>query len=308
MFACVPKVPTNVNLNSKHVIVTGSNTGIGLEMARHLYKLGANVTLACRNEKKANEAIEDIKKSSTSVFFEGGNLNFGKIDFNSLDSVRNFSKSWNEKPLHILINNAGLIDNSGEKTEDGFEKHFGVNYLGPFLLTNLLLPSLKRSYQDTGVKSRVITVASAAHYRPGKFDLDDIELIKTDVGKTDSFMPVNYGISKTQNVMFARELSKREKDNGIISISNHPGVIKSDLWRNKGSIFSTIANLTLRNVVDGAATSLFAALDPSIENNPEYLGAYLDSDGKIKKPADQCLRDEDCSLLWEKSETLSKLH
>ena len=142
-------------LNGKTVIITGSNTGIGKETALDLAKRGARVILACRDTQKANQAANEIRKKSGN-----GNVLVEQLDLASLESVRNFSAKINrqEERIDILINNAGIMACPKWKTKDGFEMQFGVNHIGHFLLTNLLLDKIKSSGP-----SRIVNVSSRAH-------------------------------------------------------------------------------------------------------------------------------------------------
>jgi retinol dehydrogenase 12 len=145
---------TNVRLENKTVIVTGSNTGIGKETAMEMAKRGARVILACRDKKRATEAAQDIRKATGN-----GNVIVKLVDLSSMESIRNFAQDINdnEERVDILINNAGLICPKW-KTKDGYDMTFGVNHLGPFLLTNLLLDKLKQSKQG-----RIVNLASKGY-------------------------------------------------------------------------------------------------------------------------------------------------
>jgi len=158
------EVARDIRLDGKNVIITGANTGIGKETARVIAKMGANVYLACRDATRGNAAVEELKTVTKSE-----NIYFVELDLGSLESVRKFATSFNEKsiPLHILINNAGVMGCPLGKTVDGFETHIGVNHFGHFLLTVSLLESLKR-----GSPSRVVSLSSAAHNR-GYIDIGD---------------------------------------------------------------------------------------------------------------------------------------
>ena len=167
-----PKCQSNKSLKGKTVVITGGNTGIGKETAVDLAGRGARVIIGCRNLEKGKEALKEIQErsGSSSVFLE-------QIDLASLESVRTFSdKILNSEPrLDILINNAGVMACPYQKTEDGFEMQFGVNHLGHFLLTLLLLDRLKRSQP-----SRIINVSSSAHRMgSGKINFDDIHFEKS---------------------------------------------------------------------------------------------------------------------------------
>lgn len=166
VFANIPIVP-NISLVSKTVLVTGGNTGIGLEIARKMYLLGANVTIASRNEAKSLEAIEDIK--SGTPIFPGGSMEFLSIDLGDQASVKEFATQYTAKhpSLNILVNNSGFWDMTGIRDEQDCLKTIRVNHFGPFLLTNLLTGAMRKGYKDTAVKSRAVFLSSGAHMSPG---------------------------------------------------------------------------------------------------------------------------------------------
>ena len=207
---------SKVKMNGKTVIITGANTGIGKETAIDLAKRGAKVIIACRNKDKAMEALQDIKKQS-----EIENITFKKLDLSSLSSVRKFSEEilQEEERIDVLINNAGVMFTPYTLTEDGFELQFGVNHLGHFLLTNLLLDRIK----DTPA-SRIVVVSSHGHY-PGYLDFEDMMWKKNYQSQRSYFR------SKLANVMFARELSKRLLETGVTVYSLHPGSVNTELSR-----------------------------------------------------------------------------
>ncbi|CAK9816670.1 Retinol dehydrogenase 12 [Anthophora quadrimaculata] len=156
---------SNARLVGKTVVITGANCGIGKETARDLYRRGAKVILACRDINKAEEAVNDIKehssRSTQDSEDEAGQLEIYQLNLSSLTSIKKCAQRLltNESTINILINNAGVFLHPFEKTEDGFETHFQVNYLGHFLLTLLLLPKIQKSAPD----SKIINVSSVAH-------------------------------------------------------------------------------------------------------------------------------------------------
>jgi NAD(P)-dependent dehydrogenase (short-subunit alcohol dehydrogenase family) len=164
VFAFIPTIP-DIDLSEKRVLVTGGNVGIGLEIARKFYLLGANVTIASRNEARSLEAIEDIKKGT--AIFPRGSINFLSLDLGDQASVKEFAAKYSTEPLNILVNNSGLMDTSGERDEHGLLKTIRVNHFGPFLLTNLLTESLRQGFTESGTKSRVVFLSSGAHILPG---------------------------------------------------------------------------------------------------------------------------------------------
>lgn len=278
-------------LDGKTVIVTGANTGIGREAALDLASKGARVILACRNLKKAQLAAEGIQKAT------GNKKVFVKeLDLASLKSVRNFAEEFyqSEDRLDILINNAGIMRCPYWKTEDGFEMQFGVNHLGHFLLTNLLLDMLERSKG-----SRIINVSSLAHIR-GKIRFDDL------VSEHDYSPGPAYAQSKLANILFTRELSKRLEETDVLVTAVHPGVVKTELARHTSFGKSRLASLTLAPITwlffktprQGAQTTIHCAVADNVESGLYY------SDCKPKEPADQAKDDKAAKQLWEVSADL----
>ncbi|TRY99683.1 hypothetical protein DNTS_021744 [Danionella cerebrum] len=253
---------SSVRLDDKTAIITGANTGIGKETARDLARRGARVVMACRDLDKAEAARQELMEDS-------GNRNV-------------------EKSVSLLINNAGIMMCPYSKTADGFEMQFGVNHLGHFLLTYLLLDLLKSS-----APSRIINVASVAHTW-GSINLEDIHSEK-------SYSPRRaYGQSKLANILCARSMAKRLQGTGVNVYSLHPGVVQSELFRNLSKpvqvavkIFSPFTKSTSQ----GAQTTIFCALEPTLDTES---GGYYSDCG----PA-QCSReasdDEKAEKLWELS-------
>ena len=204
-------------LGGKTVIITGANTGIGKETAIDLAKRNARVILACRSEDKGKKAEVDVRRESGN-----SNVHFRKLDLASFDSVRRFAKEVlsEESRLDILINNAGVMYCSFQKTEDGFETQFGVNHLGHFLLTNLLLDKIKQAPE-----SRIVVVSSLGHTLASKLDLDTIN-------SEAHYSPyVAYHKSKLANVLFAKALAKRLADTNVAVNCLHPGLVNTELGR-----------------------------------------------------------------------------
>ena len=204
-------------LNGKTVIITGANTGIGKETAVDLAKRNARVILACRSVEKGEKAAVEVRKRS-----ESDNVVFQQLDLASLTSVRQFAaRILEEEPqLDILINNAGVMACPYMKTEDGFEMQFGVNHLGHFLLTNLLLDRLKEA-----PAARIVNVSSKLYkYCPGiNFD---------DINSEHAYNPTKaYQQSKLANILFTRALAKMLQGSSVTINVLHPGVIRTELAR-----------------------------------------------------------------------------
>jgi retinol dehydrogenase 13 len=193
----------------KVAIITGANSGIGKETAVDLAKRGGKVYIACRDIKRGEDALKEIKERSNS-----DNVHFLQLDLASLDSVREFSRKFHEveDQLHILVNNAGIMACPKGKTKDGFELQLGTNHLGHFLLTNLLLDLLKSS-----APSRIVVVSSVLHIL-GRIKKDDL--------MSEKFYQrwLVYGKSKLANILFTHELAKRLQGSGVTANSLHPGL------------------------------------------------------------------------------------
>lgn len=207
----------------KTAIITGANSGIGLETAVELARRGARVILACRSEEKGERAAKDVRMRS-------GNQNvvFVQLDLASLSSIHAFVKKilLEETRLHILVNNAGVALASYKRTADGFEMHMGVNYLGHFLLTNLLLDRMK----VTPGQSRVIFVASALYKRSLEFEFANMN--SDDPSRYNKVMPGRaYSQSKLANILFSRSLSKRLEGSGVSTYALCPGMVRTELAR-----------------------------------------------------------------------------
>ena len=203
-------------LDGKTVIITGGNTGIGKEVALDLAKRGGRVIIACRDTTKGAAAQKEIVEVSGNE-----NVVLKKLDLASMKSIREFANQVlaEEPQIHILICNAGVMFTPYQLTEDGFELQFGVNHLGHFLLSNLLLDRIKES-----APSRIVVVASLAHYT-GYLDFKDMMWSKR-------YNPqLSYCRSKLANVMFARELAKRVKGSGVTVCSLHPGTVYTEITR-----------------------------------------------------------------------------
>lgn len=203
-----------IDLKGKEIIVTGASSGIGIETVRALAKAGARIVLAVRDTAKAEPVAKDIRESTNN-----SNLEIEKLDLDSLASVNEFVKRYLEKkrPLHILINNAGIMACPKAYTVDGFESQFGTNHIGHFALTIGLIPALLEGYKQTGKKSRVVSVSSIAHAR-SNVDFSDINFKNRDYDPW-----VSYGQSKTSNILFSVGLTHFYSDQGIVSNALMPG-------------------------------------------------------------------------------------
>ncbi|MGM0898275.1 MAG: oxidoreductase [Bacillota bacterium] len=286
-------------MTEKTAIITGANSGLGLETAKVFTRLGARVILAVRDIEKGKAAEQEIAEESPQAIVE-----VMKLDLSDLDSVRDFAETFISRfdSLDLLINNAGVMTPPYAKTKDGFELQFGSNHLGHFALTGLLLPLLLQTEN-----SRVVTLSSLAH-RNTAIDFDNL-----DGSKGYKAMKF-YGQSKLANLMFATELDKRLKQHGLstLSIACHPGISSTNLFklgnREMPRIFKGLMNRYLQPAAMGALPTVYAATDPGITG-----GEYIGPDGKgqrrgyptLEKPDPAVNNEEIRQQLWEVSEKLS---
>ncbi|KAM9309158.1 retinol dehydrogenase 12 [Pholidichthys leucotaenia] len=282
-----------VRLDGKTVLITGANAGIGKETSRDLARRGARVVMACRDLTRAEQAAEEIRRSTGN-----GNVVIRHLDLSSLYSVRQFAKDFldSEDRLDVLVNNAGVMMCPKWLTEDGFETQLAVNHLGHFLLTSLLLPKLKSS-----APSRVVTVASIAH-SGGRLDFDDLFFSRRPYSPLQS-----YRQSKLANVLFSRELGRRLKGSGVSSFSLHPGVIRTELGRHVegwfpllGALLKLPSLLLMKTPKEGCQTTVYCAVTPGLE---ELSGRYF-SDCAVKETSPEGRDDEVARKLWEESARL----
>lgn len=209
---------SKAKLDGKTAIVTGANTGIGLETAVDFAQRNGRVTLACRSQAKGEAAVEEVKKRSGNI-----NVVFMELDLASFASIRRFCLAVvrNEKKIDILVNNAGVFCNFA-KSADDIELQFAVNYLGSFLLTRLLLDTIKQS-----PKARIVNVSSEA-YTSGKIDFDNLR--SPDENSYRSFPA--YAQSKLGNIIFTRSLAQKLQQDGVIVNAVHPGTVYTEIARN----------------------------------------------------------------------------
>lgn len=270
------------DLQSKTFIVTGANSGIGRITALELAERGADVILACRSRDKTEPVLAEIKA-------KGGSARYAPLDLADLESVRRFAGEVlaEGKPIAALVNNAGLAGARG-KTKDGFELTFGTNHLGPYLLTRLLLDHLKQH-----APSRIVNVASKAHYRPKSIPWEALrESTKSRTGFDE------YSVSKLCNVLFTKELAKRLAGTGVTTYAVHPGVVATDVWREVPAPLRWVIKKLMLTPEQGAQSSILAASDPELA---EATGRYYDWNGKDTRPSkladDPALQE----LLWKRS-------
>lgn len=268
----------------KIAVVTGANTGIGKEVARGLAGAGAHVVLACRSEARGEAARAEIVRELRSASVE-----VMRLDLASFGAIRSFARAFERRHgrLHVLVQNAAAMTLLRRETADGFERAFGVNFLGHFLLTSLLRGVLLAS-----APARIIVLTSVAH-REGVLDLDDLPMAR---GFSSS---AAYARSKLANLLFAYELAEQLRGTGVTVNAIHPGFVAtargpiSQLARRIGSLFDRSVGPR-----EGALPTLRLAIDAELA---AVTGAYFEAAARAESSAashDRALR----KALWETAE------
>ena len=276
-------------IKNKNVLITGATSGIGEATAIDLAKKGANIFFIARNNLKAqnlSDKIELISGKRPKFFIANlaslKNIKESALEFISLDI-----------PLHVLLNNAGLINNNRKETVDGFEEVFSINHLAYFYLTHLLLEKLKE-----GTPSRIINVSSGAHAFVKGFNFDDVNSLK-------EYKPFKvYGYSKLANILFTKKLSQVLENENIIVNCLHPGVVGTGFGQNNGIFSKILFNLSkpfMRSSEKGAETSIYLCSSPDVS---DVSGQYF-YNCKIAKTTSWANNQEDADRLWDLSKELT---
>jgi retinol dehydrogenase-12 len=278
------------DLRGKTVLVTGATNGIGRASARALARMGAKLFLVARDAGRAEETRAEIARETS-----GADVRILLADLASQAAVRRVAAEFlaTGEPLHVLLNNAGVMQLSRSETIDGIETTFAVNHLAYFLLTNLLLERIRAS-----APARIVNVASDAHRMGGALDFDDL-----GAAKRFSAMGV-YGRSKLANVLFTRELARRLAGSGVTVNAVHPGVVRTGLGQNNDApILKLLTNLArpfFRSPDRGAETSVWACTAPELDG---VTGRYF-ADCREQQPHANALDDDAARRLWNASAKL----
>jgi NAD(P)-dependent dehydrogenase (short-subunit alcohol dehydrogenase family) len=279
------------SIEGKQVLITGGNSGIGKATAEELARRGARVMITARDGSKGRAAVDEIQAAT------GAGVAVGNLDLSRLDSVRAFAQDYlvNHDRLDVLINNAGTMAGGRRETPDGFEWTFGVNHLGPFLLTNLLTDLLVSSSP-----ARIITVSSENHRSVKEgLDFDDLQM-------RNGYSPSKaYAASKLANILFTVELDRRLGGLGVTANALHPGVVATSFGKGPDSrksmgLLMTLLGPFLRKPARGASTSVFLA---TAEEAALDAGLYW-SDEVPKDPVPAAVDADAATRLWSESEHL----
>lgn len=282
---------------NKIAVITGANTGLGLETTKAFAEKNIEVVMACRNESKAEKAKAEILKEIPKA-----QLKILPLDLSSLDAVRGFAEKFKSEynSLDILVNNAGLMIPPYGTTKDGFELQFGINYLGHFLLTGLLLEPLKNA-----AEARVVSLSSLAH-KWGDIYFEDLQF-QNNYDKQKA-----YGQSKLACLMFAYELDRRLKAQqlSVKSLAAHPGLSRTNLFRHLTGMMKLLTPFVYpftQSAKSGAQPQIKAALDEKLAGG-DYLGpsGFQEYSGKPKVVGSNAISNdkEKAKRLWEISEEL----
>lgn len=292
------------NIASQHgkkILITGANSGIGFEATKVLSKKGAHIIMTSRNLQKGNEALEAIKKGNPNA-----KLDLMQLDLADFHSINKFSDEFHSKysKLDVLVNNAGVMNPpKREVTKQNFEVQFGTNHLGHFLLTGLLLDTLKNT-----PNSRISVQSSIVH---------KTESMKPDIHFDDLNFEKSYNRdqayaqSKLANLLFAYELDRRLKTHNIKTIvtAAHPGYTKTNLQANSGFMIAVVLNNILaQNVKIGALPILRAATEENLKGG-EYFGPTKTMEMRgfpeLVKSSDKSYDEDLAKRLWNVSEKLT---
>jgi len=279
------------DLRNKVILITGGNAGIGKEAAVELARQGATVVITARDRSRGERALDDIRARSGSDA-----VAVLDMDLARLASVRACAGQFLERydRLDVLINNAGLILNDRRLTDDGFEMTLGVNHLGHFVFTDLLLDCIKQS-----APARIINVSSHAHRKSRGLPFDDLQRQRKYRGL------LVYCDSKLANIYYTRELARRLDGTGVTVNALHPGVVATRFGRDGDTrgIVSTMIKVFapfLRTPAQGAKTTIYLASSPEVEGK---TGGYY-ADCKPATPSRLACDDGAAARLWEISQSL----
>ncbi len=280
------------SMTGKTVLVTGATNGIGFITARELAKMDATVLMVARDEKKGRAKLEEIRKTVPNA-----KLELLLADLSSMASIRQLGTNITAKypSLDVLVNNAGAFYSDRKVSKDGFEMTFALNHIGYFLLTNLLLETLKR-----GKNARIVSVSSGAHLS-GKINFDDLQLEHKFSGWNA------YCASKLMNVLFTKELSRRLAGTGVTANCLHPGFVNTGFAGDSSDFFGKALNFAKNFLAitpeKGAETMIYLSSSAEVAN---VTGEYFEKK-KIAKVNPIALDSSVAKRLWDISEKLTAI-
>ncbi len=275
----------NGDSTGKSFLVTGANSGIGRTTAEALAERGGRVILASRSEHRTLPVLDEIRKRTG-----GADVEFMRLDVADLLSVRQAAAQVlaSGKPLDVLINNAGVAATNGLSPQ-GFDLTYATNHIGPFLLTELLLPRLRESPQG-----RIVNVSSGAHAMVKQFDWSRLEVqsAPTTAGLKD------YGATKLMNILHAAELARRLAGTGVTTYALHPGAVATNVWRALPQPIQWFIKLFMLTSDQGARTTLYCATAPELA---AVSGRYYEK-SRERTPSRAARDPELAKELWQRTE------
>ena len=281
----------NENLENKVCLITGATNGIGEEAAKELNKMGAEIVFVARNEEKGEQLKAELKEAT------GKESTMILANLSSQAEVKSAAEKFlsMEKPLDILLNNAGIMNRERNITEDGLEEVFSVNHLAYFTFTLMLIDKLKSTEG-----SRVVNVASGAHQFVKEMNFEDLQSEKV-------FKPMQvYGQSKLANILFTKSLANKLADHGVTVNCLHPGFVSTGIGSNNKGIWNILMSLArpfARKTDKGAETSVYLCSSPEVK---DISGEYF-VDCKIEKVSDAAKSSDQADKLWKISSELTGL-
>ncbi len=276
------------SMKGRVCLITGASSGIGRETARALARMGATVVMTGRSVERGEAAMGQILRETP-----GAAVDFIPADFSSLEAVRSLVAGFAAKhsTLHVLINNAGTITAKRQLSADGYEMQFAVNHLAHFLLTSLLLDTVKAS-----APARIVNTSSGLHRRGG-IDFEDLQ-----AERRYGFIRA-YARSKLANVLFTYEFARRLTGSGVTANCFSPGMTRTDLGRDLSGVSGFFFRHMGKPAEEGALTAVYLASSPEVEG---VTGKYF-SDSKEAKSSDASHDSATARRLWETSEKLTGL-
>ncbi|KAI1792545.1 NAD-P-binding protein [Ganoderma leucocontextum] len=304
------------DLSGKVILVTGGNAGIGFAVIQQLVRHGAKVYMGARNQEKARAAIERSHASGIST--DNGQVVWLDVDLSDPRKIQNAAEEviQREERLDVLINNAAVLLVPFAKDYDNIQNIVMTNYIGAYLLTRALLPLLKRTAQEPNSDVRIVSVNSARHHScPADVRFRDIDDFNRDFEDTMFPQLLRYAMTKTMQLMFAKDLQRRLDDEAlpILCMAVDPGEVNTEgvhaytesVGPILGPLYRAIAYLTFTSPANGALGPLFCAASPIPRAQPTlYRGAYLDPPGKLSRCSELAERRELAAELWDTTERI----
>jgi dehydrogenase/reductase SDR family protein 13 len=278
-------VTGNSPAQGRSFFVTGANSGIGRALVEALAARGGNVVLAARSEERTRPVLDELRRRCPGV-----QLRFVGVDLSDLTSVRRAAEAFLAagQPIDVLVNNAGIAGTQGLSVQ-GFDLTYATNHIGPFLLTNLLLPGLSTSSQG-----RIVNVASSAQFQVRRMDWSGLE--RRTSPKRSGFS--DYAMTKLMNVLHAKELAHRLSGTKVTTYSLHPGAVASNIWRAIPQPVQWLMKQFMLSNQEGAKTPLYCATAPELAS---ITGRFYD---KCREVAPNRLAEDEALAreLWTRTE------